>query len=203
VSPGIAARIDFEPALPPQREALAQRMPMGAYMKGIALYERPWWRERGLSGLAFADRGPVQLIVDASPSAGEPGVLMAFITGAPARELGRLGRSARRQLVLDAMAAAMAPEAERPASYRDFNWHEERWSRGGPIGLMGPGTLGKLGSALREPIGCVRWAGTDTALGRSGYMEGAIQAGERAAREAGARGPREARPPRSAAPGPA
>ena len=70
ISPALAARIEFEPALPPLREALGQRMPMGAYMKGVALYERPWWRERGLSGIAFADSGPVQMVVDASPSGG-------------------------------------------------------------------------------------------------------------------------------------
>ena len=36
-------------------------------------------------------------------------------------------------------AAARARRRRSPRSYRDFNWHEERWSRGGPVGLMGPG----------------------------------------------------------------
>ena len=179
VSPGLAARIDFEPGLPPAREALSQRMPMGAYMKGVALYERAWWRDRGLSGLAFADRGPVQMVVDASPHGGVPGVLVGFVTGAPARALGRLDAAERRRAVLDAIAAAVASEAARPAGYRDFNWLEQRWSRGGPVGLMGPGTLTGFGPALWEPVGPVHWAGTDTATDWNGYMEGAIQAGER------------------------
>ena len=183
VSPAIAARIEFEPSLPPAREALAQRMPMGAYMKAIAVYERAWWRDRGLSGLAFADRGPVQMIVDVGPRSGEPGVLAGFVTGAPAREMGALEADARREAVLGAMAAALAPEAASPEAYRDFTWHDERWSRGGPVGLMGPGTLTGLGPVLREPIGPIHWAGTDTATEWNGYMEGAIQAGERAAAE--------------------
>jgi monoamine oxidase len=183
VSPAIAGRIDFEPALPVAREALFQRMPMGAYMKGVAVYERAWWRERGLSGLAFADRGPVQMVVDAGPAGGEPGVLVGFVTGAPARAMGALGADARRQAVLDAISAAVAPEAASPAAYRDFNWLEEPWSRGGPVGLMGPGTLTGLGPVLKEPVGPVHWAGTDTATEWNGYMEGAIQAGERAAAE--------------------
>ena len=183
VSPAIAGRIEFEPALPPPREALGQRMPMGAYMKGIALYDRAWWRDRGLSGLAFADRGPVQMIVDIGPASGEPGILAGFVTGAPAREMGRLDPEPRREAVLAAMGAALAPEAARPEAYRDFNWHDEHWSRGGPVGLMGPGTLTGLGPVLREPLGPVHWAGTDTATEWNGYMEGAIQAGERAAAE--------------------
>ena len=82
------------------------------------------------------------------------------------------------------MGSMLAPEAANPRDYRDFNWLEERWSRGGPVGLMGPGTLTSLGPVLREPVGRIHWAGTETATSWPGYMEGAIQAGERAAAQA-------------------
>ncbi|KAF7250938.1 Amine oxidase [flavin-containing] [Varanus komodoensis] len=36
---------------------------------------------------------------------------------------------------------------------------------------------------IREPVGRIFFAGTETATEWSGYMEGAVQAGERAARE--------------------
>jgi monoamine oxidase len=183
VSPAVAARIEYDPGLA-AREALGQRMPMGAYMKGVAIYDRAWWRDRGLSGLALADRGPVQMTVDASPAGGSPGVLIGFVTGAPARAVTQLEPDARRRVVLEAMADAVGAEAASPRSYRDFNWLEEPWSRGGPVGLMAPGTLTGLGHLLREPAGPVHWAGTDTATEWNGYMEGAIQAGERAATEA-------------------
>lgn len=39
------------------------------------------------------------------------------------------------------------------------------------------------GDALAEPIGVIHWASTDTAVEWSAYMEGAVEAGERAARE--------------------
>jgi monoamine oxidase len=48
---------------------------------------------------------------------------------------------------------------------------------------MGPGTLTGLGPLLKEPVGPLHWAGTDTATEWNGYMEGAIQAGERASAE--------------------
>lgn len=181
--PPLAARIDFDPPLPPPREALAQRVAMGAYMKAVAVYDDAWWRDRGLSGLAFADRGPVQMVVDDSPPGGRPGVLVAFVTGAPARELGRLDGSARRAAVLEALGRAVAPEAASPSAYLDLNWLEERWSRGAPVAVMGPGTLTGVGPALREPTGRVHWAGTETATEWPGYMDGGVQAGERAAAE--------------------
>ena len=37
--------------------------------------------------------------------------------------------------------------------------------------------------ALREPTGRIHYAGTETATHWSGYMDGAVEAGERAARE--------------------
>jgi monoamine oxidase len=184
LAPAMAARIEFDPPLPPAREALHQRMPMGAAMKAFAVYESPWWREHGLSGLAFDDRGWVQMVVDTSPPGpGAPGVLMAFVMGAPALALATRSPDARRAAALDAMAALLGPEARRPAAFGDFSWHHEPYSRGGPTGLMAPGTLGMLGPALREPVGRVHWAGTETATEWAGYMEGAIQAGERAAQE--------------------
>ena len=38
---------------------------------------------------------------------------------------------------------------------------------------------------IRKPVGNIFFAGTETATQWSGYMEGAVQAGERAAREVG------------------
>jgi len=46
-----------------------------------------------------------------------------------------------------------------------------------------PGFFTRYGKILREPIDRLYFAGTETATKWSGYMEGAIQAGERAARE--------------------
>ena len=185
IAPPLAARIDFDPPQPTEREALTQRVAMGAYMKAVAVYDDAWWRRRGLSGLAFADRGPVQMVVDDSPPGGRPGVLVSFVTGAPARELGSLAGGARRQAVLHALGGAVAPEAARPCAYRDLNWLEERWSRGAPVGLMGPGTLTGAGRVLRTPTGRVHWAATETATEWPGYMDGAIPG--RGARRRGGR----------------
>ena len=49
VPPAIAARIEFEPALPEQRLRLAEQFRPGRLNKCIALYETPFWREDGLA----------------------------------------------------------------------------------------------------------------------------------------------------------
>lgn len=186
LSPPLAARIRYDPPVPLARDALTQRMFMGAYMKGIAIYERPWWRDQGLSGLAYRDHGPVQMVVDASGRRGQ-GSLVAFVTGRVALELGRRPPKERRDAVLGALVEMLGVEAASPSDYLDVNWHDEPWSRGGPVGVMGPGTLACVGEALREPVGRIHWAGTETAREWTGYMEGGIEAGERAAGEVLAR----------------
>jgi monoamine oxidase len=183
MAPPLLASVSFDPALPPARVALGARTAMGAYMKGVAVYDRAWWRDRGLSGVAFADSGPVQMVVDDSPASGEPGVLVGFVTGDAARALQRLDATDRQEAVVTAIGRALGDGAPPPTAYRDLNWLDEPWSRGAPVALMGPGALTQVGCALRPPVGAVHWAGTDTATEWNGYVEGGIQAGERAAQE--------------------
>ncbi len=49
--------------------------------------------------------------------------------------------------------------------------------------LFQKGALTRDGEALRAPVGGIHWAGTETALEFTGFMEGALESGERAARE--------------------
>jgi monoamine oxidase len=66
----------------------------------------------------------------------------------------------------------------------DQDWCAERWTRGCPVGLMTCGTMTSYADVWRAPTGRVHWAGTETATVWHGFLEGAIESGERAAREA-------------------
>ena len=48
---------------------------------------------------------------------------------------------------------------------------------------FGPGVLTQYGHLLREPIGRIHWAGTETAGTSHGAMDGAVRSGERVAGE--------------------
>ena len=86
IPPHLIAAIDFTPRLPPERAALIAQTPMGAVIKCTAIYDRPFWRDAGLSGLSLSDRGPIHVAFDNSPPDGRCGVLMGF---AEADEIGR------------------------------------------------------------------------------------------------------------------
>lgn len=183
VPPLIAGRIRYEPALPPYRQQLTQRLPMGSVIKFHAMYDEPFWRDDGLTGQATGDRGPVKVAFDNSPPSGSPGVLLGFLEGAHARELGKISASDRRGVVLASLAEYFGPRALQPTDFVELDWATEEWT-GGCYGAHFPtGVWTQFGPALREPIGPIHWAGTETAAEWNGYMDGAVRSGERVAAE--------------------
>jgi monoamine oxidase len=74
--------------------------------------------------------------------------------------------------------------AGNPRTYFDQVWDTEIYTGGCPVGLMAPGVMVEYGTALRAPVARIHWAGTETATMWTGYMDGAVQAGRRAAGEA-------------------
>lgn len=183
VPPVLAGRIHYEAPLPARRDQLTSRMPMGSCIKYIATYDRAFWREQGFSGEAFSDTGPtVTTFDDTSHDGGQP-ALVTFSDGQVARTWGERSSDQRRTAVLNEFARFFGPDALAPTDFAEKNWNDDPWSRGCYAGVTAPGALSAFGAALREPCGRVHWSGTETATEWMGYLEGAIQSGERAADE--------------------
>ena len=183
LAPALAARIHYVAPLPGPRDQLSQRMPLGSLTKCIAIYREPFWRPAGLSGEALSDVGPATITFDASPPDGSPGVLLGFVGGSEARTLGRVAVTERRRAVIDGFVRLFGPRAAAPERYVERDWSAEEWSRGGPTASFSPGGWSACGHALRAPVGRIHWAGTETATVWSGFMDGAVRSGERAAAE--------------------
>jgi monoamine oxidase len=173
----------YEPALPVHRAQLTQRMPQGSAIECEAVYDRPFWRDDGLTGQATSDDTPVRITYDNSPPSGRPGVLLGFIEGEAARRWGSRPLHQRRAAVLRNCATYLGARARHPRRYIEMSWGAERWTRGCYVGFIPPGVLLDYGPAIRDRIGRIHWAGAETATIWNGYMDGAVRAGERAAQE--------------------
>lgn len=183
VPPALAGRIHYDPLLPAIKDGLFQRFSMGATLKCFFSYEEPFWRREGLSGEAVSTEGPLTVTFDNSPHDGARGMLLGFAVGQSARRLSEEGPEERRRAVTAAMQKLFGARAREPRAYVDQDWSAEAWTRGCPTGTMGPGTMTLFGPSLRTPVGRLHWAGTETAIEHTGYMEGAVESGERAAGE--------------------
>jgi monoamine oxidase len=183
VPPVLAGRIDYQPLMPALRDNLTQRMPMGSVWKTYGIYDRPFWRDAGLNGLAATPHGLITVTFDNSPKDGSKGILMGFVLGNQAKQFSELTPAQRQQEALDAFATFFGEKARSPQQYLDHSWATEEWSRGCYAGVMPPGVWTTVGKALRQPVGHIHWAGTETSDVWNGYMEGAVRSGERVAKE--------------------
>jgi monoamine oxidase len=178
----IAGRLTYEPPLPAARDQLTQRQPMGSVVKANAVYDRPFWRARGLSGTAIlVGSGPVSLVYDNSPAGGRPGVLVAFLEAGESRPYLADARR-RRAAILDGLASAIGDAARRPRAMYVKAWADDPYVRGAYGSYNPPGTLTQFGDTARRPVGPLHWAGADLALEWTGYIDGALESGRGAAR---------------------
>jgi monoamine oxidase len=184
VPPPLVARIDFAPALPARRDQLLQRAAMGAIVKVVACYQRPFWRDRGFSGEVVATSpDPFAVVFDnCSHDLAQP-ALLGFIAGDRARAWSARPEVERQRAAATALARWFGAEALHPTAIAELDWAAEPWTRGCPVAAFAPGALTRVGGSLRTPIGAVHWAGTETATEWTGYFEGALESAERAVRE--------------------
>jgi monoamine oxidase len=183
-APAHRSTIDYSPALPPHHYGLVRSWRLGALSKAFVAYDRPFWRDEGLSGQGMSDDNTVFLTFDVSPSPDGPGILMVFCD---ARGFDAYDDAERRRRVVDHLVHLFGERARHHRDYTDFSWGNDEFAPGGPNPAPAPRAWTSFGPFLREPVGLVHWAGTETADETSGTMNGAILSGRRAATEVIAR----------------
>jgi monoamine oxidase len=161
IPPNLAGAIEYTPSLPVNRVQITQRWPQGIVIKVAMIYERPFWRDEGLSGTSYDHISMMGETADSSnpDSISKAGILTGFVYADSARRV-----------------SLMAPE-----DYHESNWTADQWSRGCFTGFLTPGATVLLGPAMRAPVGPIRWAGTETSPRWPGFIDGAIRSGEREA----------------------
>jgi monoamine oxidase len=183
VPPWLSQRIWWDPPLPRARAQLIQRMPVGQMFKIHLVYEKPFWRDDGLSGQTLDPASIVPLTIDACGPEPPPGVLCVLSDGRRAYELGKLSPEQRRGAVTDAIVERFGPAAAAPVDYIEQDWTAENWTGGAMITHFPPGVLTSFGEALRPPVGPLHWASTEHSDVMLGCIDGAIRSGERAAHD--------------------
>ena len=179
--PPVAARIAHQPALPRLRRALEGNMYMGSVYKAVAVYRQPFWRGRG--GGEFIVLGDPGAAVFDTTAPGGPGHLCFLVGGPEARALDRLDQAGRRAALLGALAPHVGSEVLEPVDWHEKSWHRDDFAGGGYLALPNPGSTEGIAPLPYAPVGHVHWAGSETAAHHPGYLDGAIESGQRVAVE--------------------
>ena len=176
-----AATILFTPDL--SHELTQAMLKTGTWMAGqakfYALYEKPIWRQIGLSGQGFSEKGPLGEIHDASNNDHAPYGLTGFINIHAAQRN-------HRQAIIDAIFSQLASiygrSAADPVTFFYQDWAREQFTA----------TEFDQRPMYEHPCykppagrtsiwdGIVHFAGSETADEHGGYLEGALNSAERA-----------------------
>ncbi|KAA9151113.1 FAD-dependent oxidoreductase [Microbacterium lushaniae] len=181
LAPVLYPRISFDPPLPRLQQQMHQHISMGFVIKVHAVYDRPFWREQGLSGTAFS---PYELSHEAYDNSnhGDPrGTLVGFVSDRNADDLFRLSAAERKERILESLSHYYGPEAKNPVVYYESDWGAEEWTRGAYAASFDLGGLSRYGADLRTPVGPIHFACSDLAGAGYQHVDGAIRMGRLAA----------------------
>jgi monoamine oxidase len=181
VPPQLYEQLGLFPLLPAERRKAVATYRRGEVIKTILVFERPWWRDRGLSGDILSPGSLFNAALDGSPANGGVGILVLFATAATARRLSQTqAESDRISKAIEWLRSLSGCPVPNPIAARSIDWNADPWSLGG--------------YASRRPISCwsatpdlfassqrIHFAGSEAANEWRSFMEGALQSAERAA----------------------
>nr|WP_314841198.1 NAD(P)/FAD-dependent oxidoreductase [uncultured Microbacterium sp.] len=176
-APVLYNRISFMPPMPRRQHQMHQHISMGFVIKVHAVYDRPFWREQGLSGTAFSPYELVHEAYDNTNHADERGTLVGFVSDANADGVFELSADERKARILESLAHYYGPEAENPVVYYESDWGTEEWTRGAYAASFDMGGLYRYGADLRTPVGPIHFASSDLAGAGYQHVDGAIRMG--------------------------
>ncbi|KAG4252595.1 hypothetical protein FPRO06_03812 [Fusarium proliferatum] len=179
--------INFEPPLPESKKTLGESTALGCTSKAIFVFDKPWWRDAGFSGIIECETGPIHFSRDTcSPEDGQYSIT-CFVVGDRGRDWSKWPYAEKRRIVLEqfnGVFSGVGVKAPEPVNIILQEWIKQPWIWGCPSPVMMPGTLtSDSGKVLREVVGRVHFVGTETSLVWKGYMDGAVRSGIRGAEE--------------------
>ncbi|MGK7222674.1 flavin monoamine oxidase family protein [Kocuria flava] len=183
VPPNLYSRISFEPPLPRLQHQMHQHQSLGLVIKVHAVYETPFWRDKGLSGTGFGAHELAQEVYDNTNHDDPRGTLVGFVSDEKADELFGLPAAERRRLILESISHYLGEEALHPVVYYESDFGSEEWTRGAYAASYDLGGLHRYGAHQRTPVGPIRWACSDLAAEGYQHVDGALRQGRLAAAE--------------------
>ncbi len=177
--PRIAAGIAFQPDFAAGVVASFSQVPtwMAGQAKVVAVFDRPFWREAGLSGDVMSQRGPMVEVHDASASDAGPFALFGFIGTSVAQ---RKDVTALKQSILEQFVRVFGPNASSPKKLwlKDWAYDPLTATVCDHAPLRTHPSYGQVADLPDLWNGSLLLSGTETAPGFGGFLEGALEAAD-------------------------
>jgi monoamine oxidase len=175
-----ARLIEFNPPLPPAHNRLVNELSYGAVTKVLIEYRKRFWDEKNWNGRLSTDAPIVYTWHATSHVQDEHGILTAYTGGGPGAQLAALSEEARIQCAVEEIEKVFPGSSDLIEHTATVAWPNEPYTRGSYAALA-PGQVTAHWKTLFEPAGRLFFAG-EHATAIQGFMEGALESGQRAAR---------------------
>lgn len=179
--PASTARdILIDPPLPDSQHDAIQQLKYGCATRVLVQFDRRFWPNRGRPN-AYGTDQPFGALWDGNEEQKGPAAILSFLAGGGASQQVRdlLEREGLEGL---AKRLEWLGSPSRPLATRVITWEDDPWARGG-YAYFDPGFDPAWRDLLARPHGRIVFAGEHTSLRWQGYMNGAVESGQRAAAE--------------------
>jgi len=144
-----------------------------------------FWVNEGLTGFATTDL-PIGQVWDTTyKQPGVRGILQAFPISLHSRRVTEMPEKERISFALEQVESVYPGTRENFEGGVSKCWDEDEWARGGTA-FYKPGQFSSLLPHVARPEGRVHFAGEHTSVWIDGWMQGALESGNRVAREVNA-----------------
>lgn len=173
--------VEFSPRLPDLQRDAIERLRYGRATKVLLHFDSQPWRQPG-GPLAFATDLPIGAVWDASEDQPGPDGLLTVLAG------GSISTAVQAEIASGGMERLrdhltwLHLEDARLLGGECATWEDDVWARGG-YAYFDPGFDPPLRAWLARPHGRVTFAGEHTSYKWQGYMNGAVESGQRAVME--------------------
>jgi monoamine oxidase len=174
-----ARLIDFHGALPPAHRRMVDEVSYGAVTKVMIQYKQRFWKAKGWNGRLATD-APIVLTWHATSHVeSEDGILTVYTGGDAATRLAALSDQERIRLAVGEIEKLFPGSSGQVEHAATVAWPNEEYTRGSYMALA-PGQVTAHWETLMKPAGRLFFAG-EHATPIQGFMEGAVESGQRAA----------------------
>jgi monoamine oxidase len=180
----VLREIAIAPALAgPQADAV-RSLPYSEASYVVFDTSAPFWEDDGLAPTMWTDTA-LELVIAWPAEDGVTRHLLSFINGTAERALRQLNPREQLEFATRELQRLRPASAGKARATRAYSWTADPHARGA-YAFFGPGQVSAWARVLARPFHHLHFAGEHLALVHSG-MEGAMESGERAAREVLAR----------------
>ncbi len=181
----VLRNVKFSPPVSREKQQAMDQLGNTSVVRVFLQARQRFWLEQGLSGAATTDLPMMTAYDKTFYLPGTRGLLEAYVAGERARKLAAMTADERLSFTVSQV------EMVHPAIRAYFEggssvcWDNEQWSRGA-YAWFRPGEMTSLLPHIAAPEGRIHFAGDQTSP-EPGWMNGALQSGNRAAHEVAAR----------------